>query len=101
MEKPKVAFFALTSCEGCEFILLDFGEKFFDFLKEVDLIDFSFVEQMPFPKMKIEIDVSFVEVLPIKKEEIDLLKKIRKESKILVAVRNCASFGGIPEMKNY
>jgi coenzyme F420-reducing hydrogenase gamma subunit len=101
MGKPKVAFFSLTSCEGCQFVLLDLGEKFFDFLRKVDLIDFSLIEEMPFPKGKVEIDVSFVEGLPIKKEEIDLLKKIREESKILVAVGNCAALGGIPEMKNY
>jgi len=99
--KPKVAFFSLTSCEGCQFALLDLGEKFFDFLREIDLIDFSLIEEMPFPKGKVEIDVSFVEGLPIRKEEIDLLKKIREESKILVAVGNCAALGGIPEMKNY
>jgi coenzyme F420-reducing hydrogenase gamma subunit len=100
-EKPRVAFFSLTSCEGCQFVLLDLGEKFFDFLRKVELIDFSLIEEMPFPKGKVEIDVSFVEGLPIKKEEIDLLKKIRKESKILVAMGNCAALGGIPEMKNY
>jgi coenzyme F420-reducing hydrogenase gamma subunit len=101
MKKTKVAFFSLTSCEGCQFALLDLGEKFFDFLREVDLIDFSLIEEMPFPKGKVEINVAFVEGLPIKKEEIDLLKKIKEESKILVAVGNCASLGGIPEMKNY
>jgi coenzyme F420-reducing hydrogenase gamma subunit len=119
--KPKVAFFSLTSCEGCQFVLLDLGERFFDFLREIELIDFSLIEEEPFPKFKTNshgririsrgrrpserfshaIDVSFVEGLPIKKEEIDLLKKIREESKILVAMGNCAALGGIPEMKNY
>ncbi|MBC7074182.1 hypothetical protein H5T58_02225 [Candidatus Parcubacteria bacterium] len=101
MQKAKVTFFSLTACEGCQFVLLDLGEKFFDFLKKVDLIDFSLIEEMPFPKGKVEIDVSFVEGVPIKKEEVKLLKKIRQESKILVAVGNCAALGGIPEMKNY
>jgi len=101
MGKPKVAFFSLTSCEGCQFVLLDLGEKFFNFLDEVELIDFSLIEEIPFPKGKVEIDVSFVEGVPIKKEEVDLLKKIREESKILVAVGNCSALGGIPEMKNY
>lgn len=100
-KKPKVAFFSLTSCEGCQFVLMDLGERFFDFLKKVELIDFSLIEELPFPKGKIEIDVSFVEGLPIKREEIKLLRKIRKESKILVAMGNCAALGGIPEMKNY
>ena len=132
--KPKVAFFSLTSCEGCQFVLLDLGEKIFDFLRKVELIDFSLIEEIPFPKLEKNshgrvrpssrtlrvhygagisrgqmpserfshaIDVSFVEGLPIKKEEIELLKKIREESKILVAMGNCAALGGIPEMKNY
>ncbi len=99
--KSKVAFFSLTACEGCQFALLDLGKKFFDFLKDVELIDFSLIEEIPFPKGKVKIDVSFVEGLPIKKEEIKLLKKIREESKILVAMGNCAALGGIPEMKNY
>jgi sulfhydrogenase subunit delta len=80
---------------------MDLGERFFEFLRNVELIDFSLVEEMPFPKGKVEIDVSFVEGLPIRKEEIELLKKIREESKILVAMGNCAALGGIPEMKNY
>jgi coenzyme F420-reducing hydrogenase gamma subunit len=101
MIKPKVAFFSLTSCEGCQFALLDLGEKFFDLLNKVELIDFSLIEEMPFPKGKVKIDVSFVEGLAIKKEEVKLLKKIREESKILVALGNCAALGGIPEMKNY
>jgi coenzyme F420-reducing hydrogenase gamma subunit len=101
MKKPKVAFSSLTSCEGCQFALLDLRERFFDFLREVELVDFSLIEEIPFPKEKVEIDVSFVEGLPIKNEEIELLKKIREESKILVAMGNCASLGGIPEMKNY
>ncbi len=99
--KPKIAFFSLTSCEGCQFVLIDLGEKFFNLLKKVKLIDFSLIEEIPFPKGKVKIDVSFVEGLPIKKEEVRLLKKIRKESKILVAIGNCAALGGIPEMKNY
>jgi len=100
-KKPRVAFFSFTSCEGCQFVLLDLSEKFFDFLKKTELIDFSLIEEMSFPKGKVEIDVSFVEGLPIKKEEVELLKKIREESKILAALGNCATLGGIPEMKNY
>jgi len=58
------------------------------------------IEEVPFPK-GVKIDVSFVEGNPITKDDINLLKKIREESKILVALGNCAALGGIPEMKNY
>ena len=99
-KKPKIGFFALTSCEGCEVSLLDLGEEFFDFLKnEIDLVEFHLIEEMPFPKGKI--DIAFVEGLPLRKEEIFLLKKIRKKAKILVSLGNCATLGGIPEIRNY
>ncbi|KPJ57338.1 hypothetical protein AMJ49_01955 [Parcubacteria bacterium DG_74_2] len=101
IKKPKIGIFSLTSCEGCQFTLLDLGEKFFDFLKKIELIDFPLIEEAPFPKAKIEIDVAFVEGNPITKRDFTLLKKIREESKILVALGNCAALGGIPEMKNY
>lgn len=99
--KPKVAIFSLTSCEGCQFTLLDLGERFFNFLRSVNLVDFPLIEEVPFPKKKIKIDVAFIEGNPITKEDFFLLKKIRKESKILVALGNCAALGGIPEIKNY
>lgn len=102
IKKPKVGIFSLTSCEGCQFTLLDLGERFFNFLKKVELIDFPLIEEAPFPKgAKLLLDVAFVEGNPITKAEIFLLKKIRKESKILVALGNCAALGGIPEIKNY
>lgn len=98
--KPKVAFFSLTSDEGCQFTLLDLGEKFFNFLKKVELIDFSLIEEMPFPQ-GVQIDISFVEGNPIAENEVALLKKIREESKLLVVMGNCAAMGGIPKIKNY
>lgn len=100
-KKPKIAFFSLTSDEGCQFTLLDLGERFFNFLKKVELVDFSLIEETPFPKKQIRIDISFVEGNPITERDLELLKKIRKESKLLVALGNCAALGGIPEIKNY
>jgi coenzyme F420-reducing hydrogenase gamma subunit len=98
-KKKKIAIVSLTSCEGCQFALLDMGEKFFDFLKRAELVDMSLVEDEPFPKQKI--DIAFVEGNTITEEDIERLKKIREQSKVLVAFGNCAALGGIPEIKNY
>lgn len=98
-KKPSVAIVSLTACEGCQIAILDLGKKFFDFLKKVELVDFSLLEEKEFPQGKI--DVIFVEGNPIRKEEIRLLKFLRKQAKLLVVIGNCAALGGIPEMKNY
>ena len=42
----KVAIVALTSDEGCQFILLDLGKRLFDLFKEVELVNFSLIEQV-------------------------------------------------------
>jgi len=98
-KKAKIAIVSLTSCEGCQFVLLDLGQRFFDFLKKVELLDFKLIEEEPFPKGKI--DVAFIEGNPITKEDVSSLKQVRKKSKILVVLGNCAALGGIPEIKNY
>jgi sulfhydrogenase subunit delta len=99
MKKKKVAIVSLTACEGCQIALLDLGEKFFNFLGKVELVDFHLLEEKPFPKGKI--DIVFVEGNPITDEDLKILKKVREQAKILVVIGNCAALGGIPEMKNY
>lgn len=99
-KKSKIAFFSLTSCEGCQFVLLDLGEKFFHFLDQIELLDFSIIEEKPFPR-DTRIDIAFLEGLPIRQEEIKILRQIRRQTELLVTIGNCAALGGIPEIKNY
>lgn len=98
-KKPTFAIVSLTACEGCQIAVLDLGKKFFNFLKTVDLVNLDLLEEKPFPKRKI--DIVFIEGNPIREEEVILLKKVRKQAKILAVMGNCAALGGIPEMKNY
>ena len=42
--KPKVAIVSLTSCEGCQFALLDLGERFLDFVGKIEMVDFRLLE---------------------------------------------------------
>lgn len=99
MKKPKIAFISLTSCEGCQFSLLDLGEKFFNFLKKVKLVDFHLIEDRPFPDEKL--DIAFIEGNLLTKDEEKFVKKVRKQTEILVSLGNCATLGGIVELRNY
>jgi len=97
--KPKIAIVSLTSCEGCQFVLLDLGKKFIDLVNQVEMVDFRLLEDEEDPRTKL--DLALVEGNPVTEENIKLLKNLRKRSKILVALGNCAAMGGIPEIKNY
>ncbi|HEX7586099.1 MAG TPA: hypothetical protein VF390_00465 [Patescibacteria group bacterium] len=97
--KPRIAIVSLTSCEGCQFVLLDLGKKFIDLVSQVEMIDFRLLEDEEDPGLKL--DLALVEGNPVTQENIKLLKSLRKRSKILAALGNCAAMGGIPEIKNY
>lgn len=98
-KKPKIAIVSLTSCEGCQFALLDLGEKFLDIMNQVEMVDFRLLEDEKDRGEKL--DVALVEGNPMTEENVKTLKKLRKRSKILAVLGNCAAMGGIPEIKNY
>lgn len=98
-KKPKIAIVSLTSCEGCQFALLDLGEKFIEAIKDVEMIDFRLLEDLEDPG--VNLDIAFVEGNPATKENIKTLLSLRKRAKILVVLGNCAAMGGIPEIRNY
>jgi coenzyme F420-reducing hydrogenase gamma subunit len=98
MEKKKVALFSLTDCQGCEFVVLQLGEKLLDVAKEVDFANFRLAsskkEDGPF-------FISFVDGAVTSSEEVERLKWIRSNSKYLVALGSCATIGGVNTLKNY
>lgn len=96
--KLKVAIIGLTSCEGCQFALLDLGKRFLDLAKKIDLVEMRLIEEEPEPKF---FDLVFIEGNPITRQEIKLLKDIRQRTKMLIVLGNCAALGGVWEIKNY
>ena len=57
--KPKMAIVSLTSCEGCQFVLLDLGKKFLDLVNQVEMVDFRLLEDEEDPG--IDLDLVLVE----------------------------------------
>lgn len=99
LPKKKIGIVGLTSCEGCQFSILDLGNKFLELIKDVELVQFRLLEEKVFvtPKM----DICFVEGSVVTKYNEKIIKEIRQQTKILVALGNCASLGGIHRIKNY
>jgi len=97
MKKPRIAFFGFTSCKGCFFEFLILEKKLLEMLKETDIVHFELVkeynEEGPF-------DISFVDGAISTKEELEILKKIREDSRFVIALGTCACWGGIPAIKN-
>jgi coenzyme F420-reducing hydrogenase gamma subunit len=98
-KKPKIAIVSLTSCEGCQFVLLDLGVKFLEAISHVEMIDFRLLEDDE--DSGVDLDIAFVEGNPATEANKKTLLALRKRSKLLVVIGNCAAMGGVPEIKNY
>ncbi len=91
--KPKIAIYDFTDCEGCEVKLVSLREKFLLLEKKVDIVNWRLgqerFESGPY-------DIIIIEGTPITEYEVKLLKDLRENSKVLIALGACAALGGIP-----
>jgi len=94
--RPRVAFFELTSCGGCQLKVLNHEGTLLDFLSLVEVTDFR--EAMT--ERSHEYDIAFVEGCVSRSDEVARLRQIRRNARTLVALGSCACFGGVPRMKN-
>lgn len=94
--RPDVAFFELSSCEGCQLQLVNNEASLLDFLSLVNVV--AFREAMT--EKTDSYDIAFVEGSVTRADERERLKAIRKNAKVLVAFGSCACFGGVNQLKN-
>lgn len=98
--RPKIALVSLTACEGCYVECLGLREKFIELKDFFEIVEFRLFEDDHFFTEQ-KLDAAFVEGSPITKENISNLKKLRKNTKVIIAMGSCAHIGGIYHLKNY
>ncbi len=99
MSKPKLSSDWMGGCAGCHMSLLDIDERI---LKIAELVDFR---ATPITDLKEPdesgVDVGVLEGCVMNSANEEVAKKMRKRCKILVALGDCAVFGGVPAMRNF
>ena len=98
MTKPKIASDWMCGCAGCHMSLLDMDERI------LQLVELAELRATPITDLK-EPDASGVDVGVLEgginntaSEEV--AHRMRERSKILVALGDCAVFGGVPALRN-
>lgn len=98
MNKPKIASDWMCGCAGCHMSLLDMDERI---LKIVELAD---LRATPITDLKEPdesgVDVGILEGGINNTASEEVAHRMRDRSKILVALGDCAVFGGVPAMRN-
>ncbi|MEM2376518.1 MAG: hypothetical protein QXZ10_02790, partial [Sulfolobales archaeon] len=97
MSKVRVAVFKFSSCDGCQLQFLNLEDELINL---VELIDFALFYEARTSVEPGPYDISFVEGSISTPHEVELIKEIRKESKVVVAIGACATAGGIQALRN-
>lgn len=95
--KPRIGVFKMASCDGCQLQLLDAEEALLELAGEIEIANFAEAssDMRPGPY-----DVTLVEGSVSTPEQIEEIRRIRAESKVLITIGACATAGGVQALRN-
>jgi sulfhydrogenase subunit delta len=97
LKKPTLGIFSLTGCGGDQLQLLNMEDQLLELVDKFEIVDF---QEGSSHKVAGSIDIAFVEGSVSTEHDLNKLKEIRKRSKTLIALGNCAIEGCIQAMRN-
>jgi sulfhydrogenase subunit delta len=95
-ERPRIAVFDFTGCEGCQLQLANKEETLAAFLGAVEIVAFREISTVA----GTDYDVALIEGAITRSDEVERLLTIRSRAKLLVALGSCACYGGVNRLKN-
>lgn len=87
----------LGGCAGCHMSFLDLDERLFEVFARVDLVYSPLVDIKAFPP---EVDVTLVEGAVANMDHLKDARRIRRHSRRVVSLGDCAVTGNVPGMRN-
>ncbi len=97
MSKKKIATIWLAGCSGCHMSLLDIDERILDVAELADIVKSPVVDGKEFP----DVDVVLVEGAVASDEHLREIRHIRRHSKILISLGDCAVTGNVAALRNF
>jgi NAD-reducing hydrogenase small subunit len=95
--KPRVATVWMGGCSGCHMSLLDMDERLVDLAAQMELVYSPIMDVKEFPE---GVDATLVEGAVANEEHHELIQKIRRRTKILVSLGDCAVSGNVTALRN-
>lgn len=97
MKKARLATMWLDGCAGCHMSLLDVDEALAVVAARAEIVYGPLVDAQTFPS---DVDVAIVEGAVSSQHDLEQIQKVRRNSKILVALGDCATTSNVPSMRN-
>ena len=97
MSKKRLATVWLDGCSGCHMSFLDMDERLLTVSGMADLVYGPLVDAKEFPE---DVDVTLVEGAVSSEEDLHKIQVIRRRTKTLVSLGDCAVTANVPAMRN-
>lgn len=95
--KPRFATVWLGGCSGCHMSFLDLDEWLIELARHVELVYSPIADVKEFPE---GVDVALVEGAVANEENLDMVRRVRARSKVLVSFGDCAVTGNVTALRN-
>lgn len=95
--KARLATVWLDGCSGCHMSLLDVDEVLLDLAPRIELVFGPLMDAQVFPS---GVDVVLVEGAVSNQDDLRLAQKLRLNSRLVVALGDCAVTSNVPSMRN-
>jgi NAD-reducing hydrogenase small subunit len=97
MKKARVATLWLDGCSGCHMSILDIDEAIASVAQKADIVYGPLVDAQEFPE---DVDVTLVEGAVSSQDDHEKIKRVRENTRLLVALGDCAVTSNVPAMRN-
>src|SRR5512138_3907749 len=97
MDRLRVATVWLGGCSGCHMSFLDLDEFLIDLAGKIDLVYSPVVDVKEYPE---KVDVCLVEGAVCNHDNLEIIRQIRKRTKVLVSFGDCAVTANVPAIRN-
>ena len=97
MKKLSLATLWLDGCSGCHMSLIDIDERIIQVAEAYDILYSPLVDFKEFPE---KVDVTLLEGAVSTDEDLEMVKKIRNRTEMLISFGDCAVTGNVPAMRN-
>ena len=98
LKKPKLAVYKFASCDGCQLSLLDAEDELLLVAGAVEIANFPEASRRV---LKGPYDIGLVEGSITTPHDVERIRGIRKECRVLIAIGACATAGGIQALRNW
>jgi NAD-reducing hydrogenase small subunit len=97
MDRLRVATVWLGGCSGCHMSFLDLDEFLIELAGQIDLVYSPVIDAKEYPD---NVDLCLVEGAVCNEDNLEMIQKIRAQTKVLVSFGDCAVTANVPAIRN-